>query len=163
MKKEELIDIISNNARVMTEFKNCLANIEIRLSEVEKQKYEPFNLEQIIIKNLKDNLSISIQKSCIEAMQGYGSPLKKIIEIIIKDNSEQFKQIFTETINEIFQDSLSITDIKTELKRKLVRNLINEAISNSDRLFEIFKNNPDLKAKLTLIITNFIEENKFIK
>ncbi|NBX52992.1 MAG: hypothetical protein EBT63_05025 [Proteobacteria bacterium] len=163
MKKQELMDIISNNARAMTEFKNCLANIEIRLSEVEKQKYEPFNLEQIILKNLKENLSISIQKSCIEVMQGYGSPLKGIIEIIIKNNSEQFKQIFAETINEILQDNLSITDIKSELKKKLVRNLVNEATSNSDKLFEIFKNNPDLKAKLTLIITNFIEENKFIK
>ena len=73
---------------------------------------------------------------------------------------EQFKQIFAETINEILQDSLSINDIKSELKKKLVRNLVNEATSNSDKSFEIFKNNPDLKAKLTLIITNFIEENK---
>jgi len=160
MKKEELINVISNNVRTMIELKNYLADIEHKLLEVEKQKYEPFNLEQIILKNLKENLSISIQKSCVEVMQGYGSPLKKIIEIIIKDNSEQFKQIFAETINEILQDSLSINDIKSELKKKLVRNLVNEATSNSDKSFEIFKNNPDLKAKLTLIITNFIEENK---
>ena len=95
----------------MIEFKNYLADIELKLSEVEKQKYEPFNLEQIILKNLKENLSISIQKSCIEVLQGYGSPLKKIIEIVIKDNSEQFKQIFAETLNEILQDSLSINAI----------------------------------------------------
>jgi hypothetical protein len=159
-KQKELLETIASNNRTMIELKNHITNLENKLYEVQKQKYEPFNLEQIVIKNLKENLSTSIQKSCSEILSCYNSPLKKIMEIVLQNNSEQFKQIFCETINEILNDSLSKNEIKAELKKKIIRNLVNEATSNTDKLFEIFKNNPDLKAKLTLIITNFIDQNK---
>lgn len=117
-KQKELLEIIASNNNIMIELKNHITNLENKLYEVQKQKYEPFNLEQIVIKNLKENLSISIQKCCSEILAGYNSPLKKIMEIVLQENSEQFKQIFCETLNEILNDNLSKMKLKSNSRKK---------------------------------------------
>jgi hypothetical protein len=143
-------DLKSENAKFREDVKSQIEAINVKT----EKKHLPITLEQDILKTAQVAMHDSIQKVLTE----YNSPLKKLTESVISENSGFLKQLISDSFNSVIRTDDFKNSIISAFSHKVARNII----SNNDGLFDKVSNelkqDAIFKSKMSLAVSNVIEE-----
>ena len=119
-----------------------------------EKKHLPITLEQDILRTAQMAMNESIQK----ALTDYNSPLKKLTEAVILENTTFLKGLISDCFNSVIKTEDFKNSIITAFSHKVARSII----SNNDGLFEKVSNelkqDAIFKSKMSLAVSNVVEE-----
>lgn len=119
-----------------------------------ENKHVPITLEQDILRTAQIAMNESIQK----VLTDYSSPLKKLVEVVVSENTTFLKQLISESFNTVIRTDEFKNSIINAFSHKVARNII----SNNDGLFDKVSNelkqDAVFKSKMALAVSNVIEE-----
>lgn len=119
-----------------------------------EKKHVPITLEQDILRTAQIAMNQSIQK----VLTDYNSPLKKLFEAVVYENSTFLKQLISDSFNSVIRTDDFKNSIITAFSHKVARNII----SNNDGLFDKVSNelkqDAIFKSKMSLAVSNVVEE-----
>lgn len=115
-------------------------------------------LEKLILKQAKESVAVGIKT----ALEGYNSPLNKLVVSVVSENEKYLKEIvssvFTKIINsEGFKDS-----VNTAFKHKLAKILVSKLEGSVEKAVTTLRSDPVIRAKMVLAIENIINESDTI-
>lgn len=151
---DTLLKVVQDLRAENTKFREDVRlQIETINTKTEK-KHLPITLEQDILKTAQVAMHDSIQKVLTE----YNSPLKKLTESVIVENSDFLKQLISDSFNSVIRTEDFKNSIVSAFSHKVARNII----SNNDGLFDKVSNelkqDAIFKSKMSLAVSNVIEE-----
>jgi hypothetical protein len=119
-----------------------------------EKKFIPITLEQDILRTAQMAMNESIQK----VLTDYNSPLKKLTEAVIFENTTFLKQLISDCFNSVIKTEDFKKSIISAFSHKVARSII----SNNDGLFEKVSNelkqDAIFKSKMALAVSNVVEE-----
>jgi hypothetical protein len=119
-----------------------------------EKKHVPITLEQDILRTAQMAMNESIQKVLTE----YSSPLKKLTEAVILENTTFLKGLISDCFNSVIKTEDFKQSIISAFSHKVARSII----SNNDGLFEKVSNelkqDAIFKSKMSLAVSNVVEE-----
>ena len=119
-----------------------------------EKKHLPITLEQDILRTAQIAMNESIQK----VLTDYSSPLNKLVEAVVSENTTFLKQLISESFNTVIRTDEFKNSIINAFSHKVARNII----SNNDRLFDKVSNelkqDAVFKSKMALAVSNVVEE-----
>ena len=119
-----------------------------------EKKHVPITLEQDILRTAQIAMNESIQK----VLTDYSSPLKKLVEAVVSENTTFLKQLISESFNAVIRTDEFKNSIINAFSHKVARNII----SNNDGLFDKVSNelkqDAVFKSKMALAVSNVVEE-----
>lgn len=157
-KEQELIstllktvqDLKTENAKFREDVNLLVATINTKT----EKKHIPITLEQDILRTAQ----VVMQDSMVKALTEYGSPLKKLIELVINENSSFLKELISECFNSVIKTEDFKQSIINAFSHKVARTII----SNNDGLFDKVSNelkqDAIFKSKMALAVSNVVEE-----
>ena len=143
-------DLRTENAKFREDVK---LQVEAINTKTEK-KHVPITLEQDILQTAQIAMNESIQK----VLTDYNSPLKKLVEVVVSENSTFLKQLISESFNTVIRTDDFKNSIINAFSHKVTRSII----SNNDGLFDKVSNelkqDAIFKSKMALAVSNVVEE-----
>lgn len=143
-------DLRTENAKFREDVKLQVETINTKT----EKKHVPITLEQDILRTAQIAMNESIQK----VLTDYSSPLKKLVEAVVSENTTFLKQLISESFNTVIRTDEFKTSIINAFSHKVARNII----SNNDGLFDKVSNelkqDAVFKSKMALAVSNVVEE-----
>lgn len=143
-------DLKAENAKFREDVRLQLETINTKT----EKKHVPITLEQDILRTAQIAMNDSIQKVLTE----YNSPLKKLVEAVVSENSEYLKDLISHSFNSVIRTEDFKNSIINAFSHKVARNII----SNNDGLFDKVSNelkqDAIFKSKMALAVSNVVEE-----
>ena len=143
-------DLRTENAKFREDVKLQVEAINTKTDK----KHVPITLEQDILRTAQIAMNESIQK----VLTDYSSPLKKLVEAVVSENTTFLKQLIAESFNTVIRTDEFKNSIINAFSHKVARNII----SNNDRLFDKVSNelkqDAVFKSKMALAVSNVVEE-----
>lgn len=147
---EMILNMKSKNIALMTKLNQIILELNTKVDN----KHIPIQLEKDILQVLQTSLHKIIQ----ESLSGYNSPLTKLINSVVEENSRQLKQI----ISESFSYSIQLEEFKQAIRdgfsHKIARHIINTNDSLFHKISNELKQDAVFKSKLTIAVENIINE-----
>ena len=143
-------DLRTENAKFREDVKLQVETINTKT----EKKHVPITLEQDILRTAQIAMNESIQK----VLTDYSSPLKKLVETVVSENTTFLKQLISESFNTVIRTVEFNNSIINAFSHKVARNII----SNNDGLFDKVSNelkqDAVFKSKMALAVSNVVEE-----
>jgi hypothetical protein len=143
-------DLRTENAKFREDVKLQVETINAKTDK----KHVPITLEQDILRTAQIAMNESIQK----VLTDYSSPLKKLVEAVVSENTTFLKQLISESFNTVIRTDEFKNSIINAFSHKVARNII----SNNDGLFDKVSNelkqDAIFKSKMALAVSNVVEE-----
>ena len=143
-------DLRTENAKFREDVKLQVETINTKT----EKKHVPITLEQDILRTAQIAMNESIQK----VLTDYSSPLKKLVEAVVSENTTFLKQLISESFNTVIRTDEFKNSIINAFSHKVARNII----SNNDGLFDKVSNelkqDAVFKSKMALAVSNVVEE-----
>ena len=143
-------DLRTENAKFREDVKLQVEAINTKTDK----KHVPITLEQDILRTAQIAMNESIQK----VLTDYNSPLKKLVEAVVSENTTFIKQLISESFNTVIRTDEFKTSIINAFSHKVARSII----SNNDGLFDKVSNelkqDAVFKSKMALAVSNVVEE-----
>lgn len=118
------------------------------------KKHVPITLEQDILRTAQMAMNESIQK----ALTDYNSPLKKLVEVVVSENSTFLKQLISESFNTVIRTDEFKNSIINAFSHKVARNIISNNNGLFDKVSNELKQDAVFKSKMALAVSNVVEE-----
>lgn len=119
-----------------------------------EKKHVPITLEQDILRTAQIAMNESIQK----VLTDYNSPLKKLVDVVVSENSLFLKELISDSFNTVIRTKDFRDSIINAFSHKVARSII----SNNDGLFDKVSNelkqDAIFKSKMALAVSNVVEE-----
>lgn len=145
-----VMDLRNENAKFR---QDVTLQVETINTKTEK-KHLPITLEQDILRTAQIAMNESIQKVLTE----YNSPLKKLVEAVVSENTTFLKELISDSFNSVIRTEDFKNSIINAFSHKVARNII----SNNDGLFDKVSNelkqDAIFKSKMSLAVSNVVEE-----
>ena len=143
-------DLRTENSKFREDVKLQVETINTKIDK----KHVPITLEQDILRTAQIAMNESIQK----VLTNYSSPLKKLVEAVVSENTTFLKQLISESFNTVIRTDEFKNSIINAFSHKVARNII----SNNDGLFDKVSNelkqDAVFKSKMALAVSNVVEE-----
>jgi len=143
-------ELRSENAKFREDVKLQVETINTKTDK----KHVPITLEHDILRTAQMAMNESIQKVLTE----YNSPLKKLTEAVILENTTFLKGLISYCFNSVIKTEDFKNSIISAFSHKVARSII----SNNDGLFEKVSNDLKqdaiFKSKMSLAVSNVVEE-----
>ena len=121
-------------------------------------KQQPISLEIAMLNSIQQTMVESIKSVLV----GYKSPITPLIEQVIERNKAKIVENIELAINDAM--TLSQVDFQNQIKHKILKSTVDNAISQSgglvDKTFNELKQNPAFRGKLTIMIDSLLTEFK---
>ena len=158
IKQDKALELITNSLnqlhRENQSYRDSLSEKIEKLSKQVEEKHLPITLEQDILKTCQSSIAASIKS----VLEGYSSPLNKLIVSVIDSHSIELKEIVDSSFKKVIRTEEFKASIVSAFSHKIARSII----SNNDGLFDKVNNelkqDPVFKSKITLAISNIVEE-----
>ena len=151
---KELAELIDNIRRLTLALSQHKQQTEESIQEIKKEvRSHPIILENDFNKNIQQ----TIIKSLDAVMSGYSSPIKPIIDELVKRNKHIIESAFLDGIESLDKEALK-DEIKDKLIKDFVKNSINSSGGMVDKFFAELKQDKSFRARLTVLIDNVVRE-----
>ena len=158
IKKQQTIENLLKAVQdLRTENSKFREDIKLQVEAINtktEKKHVPIILEQDILRTAQQAINESIQK----ALTDYNSPLKKLTEAVILENTIFLKGLISDCFNSVIKTEDFKNSIITAFSHKIARSII----SNNDGLFDKVSNelkqDAIFKSKMSLAVSNVVEE-----
>jgi hypothetical protein len=165
MTKEEMLKLIESNSQLMVKLALQNENQSKIINELMEFKKNSYSVELNINNAFRDSIQsvlVDTVRQTLRNNNSYDSSgrlIENIIKKIINENEtsllELTRDAFTVALNEA--NNLKET-LKEEIKEKICKSIAGEIVSSMvDKSMNQFKNSPEFRAKLSLMINDFIK------
>lgn len=151
---DKLTKLISN---FIDTSKTLHATNEDRITKIEQKvdkKHTPVYLEQEILRAAQHAIGEAVKS----VLTGYSSPLVKLVESVVGEQSTFLREIISSSFNQVIQTQEFKNSIVSAFSHKVARSII----SNNDGLFDKVSNelkqDAVFKSKMALAVSNVVEE-----
>jgi hypothetical protein len=117
-------------------------------------KEEP-QMEEKILRTVNQ----AIEKSIVENLTGYNSPLNTFVNEVIENKKGEFIKIIDGEISKIIKSPQFKKSLNQAFNDKLARILISNLGGELEKQVNQLKSNPETRAKITIALSNIINEN----
>lgn len=125
-----------------------------KTSEQVEKKHAPIYFENDILSCVQAAMSETIKKT----LEGYNSPLTKLILQVVDSRSAELKEIITTS----FDNVIKLQDFKDSIVTAFSHKVSKSIISNNDGLFDKvandLKQDAIFKSKMSIAVSNVVEE-----
>lgn len=157
-KEQKTIDDLFKSVQdLRTENSKFREDIKLQVEAINsktERKHLPITLEEDILRTAQISMNESIQK----VLTDYNSPLKKLVEYVVNENSSFLKQLIADSFNSVIRTDDFKKSIIHAFSHKVARNII----SNNDGLFDKVSNelkqDAIFKSKMSIAVSNVINE-----
>lgn len=143
-------DLRTENAKFREDVKLQVETINTKTDK----KHVPITLEQDILRTAQIAMNESIRK----VLTDYSSPLKKLVEAVVSENTTFLKQLISESFNTVIRTDEFKTSIINAFSHKIARNIISNNNGLFDKVSNELKQDAVFKSKMALAVSNVIEE-----
>lgn len=135
-------------------FREDVTNQVEALGKKTDSKHMPIFLEQDILKVAQNSIAAALKQT----LEGYNSPLTKLIASVVDENSVALRSIISDSFTEVIKTQDFKNSIVTAFSHKVAKTII----SNNDGLFDKVSNelkqDAIFKSKMQLAVSNVVEE-----
>ncbi len=160
VKEQQLFNELQQTIRNLQESNSRLANSLVeRVNKVEailSKKNEPIYLENDIVQSAKQ----AIGKAISDSFGRYDSPLSKLCASVIVKHEEELRQIVETSIMHTFKEQDFVDYLNEELAHKAARILVESSKGICDSVIDELKKDNVFRAKLTVAISELIENHR---
>lgn len=143
-------DLKTENSKFREDIKSQISAIDNKVNK----KHLPITLEEDVLRIAQIAMNESIQKVLTE----YSSPLKKLVEVVISENTIFLKELISNCFNSVIKTEDFKNSILNAFSHKVARSII----SNNDGLFDKVSNelkqDAIFKSKMALAVSKVVEE-----
>lgn len=143
-------DLKTENSKFREDIKSQISVIDNKVNK----KHLPITLEEDVLRIAQIAMNESIQKVLTE----YSSPLKKLVEVVISENTIFLKELISNCFNSVIKTEDFKNSILNAFSHKVARSII----SNNDGLFDKVSNelkqDAIFKSKMALAVSKVVEE-----
>lgn len=107
---------------------------------------------------VKALLAQSLRKELAEP--GYNSPIKSIVESVIKEHESELTGVMAAALRDITSDEEFATILRQEAKHKMAKQLVAEITSSMGKAIQAFKNHPTMKADMIKAVESIINDHE---
>ena len=143
-------DLRTENAKFREDVKLQVEAINTKTDK----KHVPITLEQDILRTAQIAMNESIQK----VLTDYSSPLKKLVEAVVSENTTFLKQLIAESFNTVIRTDEFKNSIINAFSHKVARNIISSNDGLFDKVSNELKQDAVFKSKMALAVSNVVEE-----
>jgi hypothetical protein len=143
-------DLRTENAKFREDVKLQVETINTKTDK----KHVPITLEQDILRTAQIAMNESIQK----VLTDYSSPLKKLVEAVVSENTTFLKQLISESFNTVIRTDEFKNSIINAFSHKVARNIISNNNGLFDKVSNELKQDAVFKSKMALAVSNVVEE-----
>lgn len=113
-------------------------------------------LEQQILSTAQQ----AIEKSIIESLTGYNSPLQKLCERVIEEHSGSLFQLIDKEFSTLLDGETFKEELGKALNKKLASVLVGRMGGELEKQVNQLKANPETRARIMLAISEIVEESR---
>lgn len=140
-------------------FREAIQALCSKLEERVDKKHAPIYLENDILSTVQMAMNAAIKST----LEGYNSPLTKLIANVVDSRQPQLREIITSSFDEVIGLQAFKDSIVSAFSHKVAKSII----SNNDGLFDKvandLKQDAIFKSKMSIAVSNVIEECLRIK
>ena len=85
-------------------------------------------------------------------LEGYSSPLEKIVNDVVLENEPKIRAVVTEALNTVFSDDKFSGLVKEEFQRKVAKNLVGKLEGAVEKSADKLRQDESVKARMILAI-----------
>ncbi len=112
-------------------------------------------LEQEVVKVAKASISTAIEKTLLE---GFDSPLKKLISETIMSRETEFKRLVSKSIDGLLSSDAFRHTFKQSLHQKIAKQLISKTGGEIEKTINRFRQDETTRARITLALDSLISD-----
>ncbi len=116
-------------------------------------KNEPLISKNDVLNVIQSALMGQVQK----VIEGYSSPLDKIIRDVITENEEALSKVIRDALTMSFKDKQFVSNVNTEFKHKVAKVLVGKLEGAVEKAAEKLRADPTIRARLILAIEELIK------
>lgn len=135
-------------------FKDSVMQLINNATDKVEKKHLPIYLEKDILQVVQQSINDSIKA----VLTGYSSPLNKLITEVVNENSVELKSLISDSFTKVIRTDEFKQSIVSAFSHKVARSII----SNNDGLFDKVSNelkqDAIFKSKMSLAVSNVVEE-----
>lgn len=113
--------------------------------------------EKIVLSTVRDGINEAIKK---RIMDDYNSPVKPLIDDVIKDYSPDIRRVLHEALGETIRTKSFKESVIEAFRHKLSRGLVDSMAGSIDKAINAIKSDPVIKAKMVVAIEKVIEDSQ---
>lgn len=99
----------------------------------------------------------AIHKAVAERLGGYQSPLNPIVDHVVSENKAMFHNMILSAIDSMFENDHR-KELRDAIAHKISKCLVSKMEGEIEKRVNDIRSNPEMRAKITLAITNVIKE-----
>lgn len=100
----------------------------------------------------------AIREGVKTKMNGYNSPLDKLLEAAVKKHSDKFRQLLEDAIGSCVLEETFRDEIKQAVHRTLAKTLIQRFGGEIEKQVNVLKSDPTTRARITLAIEDIVKQ-----
>jgi hypothetical protein len=163
MTKEELLKVIQSNNElvdkliVQTQNQSRVIN---ELAEFKKNSYSvELDINNAFRESIRSVLVNAVQQSLRDTYSGAGNMINTIIKRVTTENESALFGITRDAFTVALDEANNLKEtLKEEIRDRICKSIAGEIVSSMvDKSMNQFKNSPEFKAKLSLMINDFIK------
>lgn len=151
---DELFELVRNLGKENAKFREDVRLQVETINQKTEKKHIPITLEQDILRTAQLAMNDSIKKVLTE----YNSPLKKLTEAVISENSNFLKGLISDCFNSVIKTEDFKNSIINAFSHKVAKNIISGNDSLFDKVSNELKQDAVFKSKMSLAVSNVVEE-----
>ena len=115
--------------------------------------------DKVLIARLETMIFESLAKAIPDALSGYQSPMKEIVNRVVNNHDSKIYELFSRNLEKALEDKGFEEIIFEEFQRKIAKNLVGKLEGEVEKSVDKYRQNPELKAKMIMAIQNMIKQH----
>ncbi len=107
---------------------------------------------------IMDQVRKAIGQSIAQTLAGYDSPLKKVVEKVMKDHSAEIHELVGSAVASLLDSSDFKTSLQDAMRHKLAKTLVGKMDGAIEKQVNELRGNPVFRARLTTAIDDILKD-----
>lgn len=151
---DKIYELVGGIRSENDKFREQITGIVTEMNKKVDGKHAPLYFENDILKSCQ----LAIGECMKNALQGYNSPLIKLIESVVLSRNSELREIIQSSFDQVIRTE----DFKASIVSAFSHKVAKSIISNNDGLFDKvandLKQDAIFKSKMSIAVANVVEE-----
>lgn len=143
---------------------NRLQETNRKMEEVATTKVKEIQLNataSVVMQEIHNSMMTGVKYAVINTLsKDYQNPLTPMVTEVILQRKSEIQKIINEAFNVVITEGDLLVSLKSELSKKLARELLNSVTGNIESAINMCKQDPVFKSKVIVKINEILDSNK---
>lgn len=150
----ELVEIVGKFIKGASELQDKQEERIVAVENRLDKKFTPLNFEQEILRKSQESIGTAIQS----VLTGYSSPLTKLVESVVSEQSSYLREIISESLATTIKKEEFKNAVNEAFAHKIAKNLVSGADSLFSKTMNELKQDAIFKSKMIMAVEKIVNE-----